>query len=345
MTAATTLLRLALALVFGAAGTAKMLDRKGTQEALAAFGVPRSLAAVASVLLPVVELIVAGGVLLRSSASWAAAGAFALLIFFSAGVANSLLHGRRPPCHCFGQLASAPASWSTVGRNAALAGAAAFVAVTAAHRAEPPAVTYVMLAALLALAAAIGLSFAARKFRSLSLGRLEVLAAGHPRLRAPLRWAARAAAFARGGGAPLGLPIGSPAPEFHVRQRDGHVTLASLLGDRKPAILLFSDVACRRCMELLPTFIRWHREYRDHVTIAVIISGSREGELRPARGELSDGVLAQADREAADAYEAHVTPSAVVVTADGKIGSRLAVGQRPIEALVESLIARERRRA
>jgi uncharacterized membrane protein YphA (DoxX/SURF4 family) len=60
MTAAATVLRLVLALVFGAAGTAKMLDRTGTQEALAAFGVPRSLAASASVLLPVVELVVAG---------------------------------------------------------------------------------------------------------------------------------------------------------------------------------------------------------------------------------------------------------------------------------------------
>ena len=199
MTAAATLLRLALVLVFGAAGTAKMLDRKGTHEAVTAFGVPRPLAAPVSMLLPVVELIVAGGLLLRFAATWAAAGAFVLLVVFSAGVANSLLHGRRPPCHCFGQLASAPASWSTVGRNAALAGAAAFVAIATARRAEPPVVSYTMLAALFALGAAVALAFAARKCQWFSLARLEVPAARHPLLRAALRLATRAAALVHGG--------------------------------------------------------------------------------------------------------------------------------------------------
>jgi hypothetical protein len=107
-------------------------------------------------------------------------------------------------------------------------------------------------------------------------------------------------------------------------------------------MLLFNDASCRPCMELLPTFMRWRRDYRDHVTIEVIISGSSE-ELWTTKRELPDGVLAQADRKVADAYKAHVTPSAVVVTAEGNIGSRLAVGQGQIETLVESLLARGRR--
>jgi uncharacterized membrane protein YphA (DoxX/SURF4 family) len=338
--AAATLLRLALALVFAAAGTAKMLDRKGTQETLAAFGVPGAIVSPASVLLPVVELIVAGGLLLRSSVTWAAAVAVGLLAVFSAGVANSLWRGRRPPCHCFGQFASAPASWGTVGRNAILAGAAVFVAVTTANQPEPATVTYLMFAALCVLGIAIGLSVAARRVRWLTLDRLELLAAGHPPLRAPVRWAKQGAAFARGEGAPVGLPVGSRAPEFELQRVDGPVTLASLLRPRKPTILLFSDAGCVPCIELLPTFMGWHREYRDEVTIVVIISGSMKDDFRTGNDELSDGVLTHPGREIANAYKARVTPSAVVVTADGKIGSRLAVGQRPIQALVESLVAR-----
>jgi peroxiredoxin len=343
MTAALALMRLALALVFGAAGTAKMLDRNGTQDALVAFGVPRALASPASVLLPVVELIIAGGLLLRFSATWAAAVAFALLVAFSAGLANSLMRGRRPPCHCFGQLASAPASWGTIGRNAILAGAAIFVAVTTANRPEPAVVTYVMFAALCGLGVAIGLSVAARRFRWLSLDRLEVLAADRPLLRVPIRCAVQAAAFVRGGRTPLGLRVGSRAPEFDFPRLDGQVTLASLLSRRKPTILLFSDVDCRPCIELLPTFRRWQREYRDELTIAVIVSGSMENDLRPADEELSDAVLTQPGREVADAYKALVTPSAVAVTAEGKIGSRLVVGPEPIQKLVEALVARGRR--
>src|SRR5919201_2237514 len=75
---------------------------------------PRQLG-VALALLPVV------------SAWWGALGALGLLLVFVVGIGVSLLRGRRPDCHCFGQLHSTPVGWPTLVRNAALAVAALFV--------------------------------------------------------------------------------------------------------------------------------------------------------------------------------------------------------------------------
>src|SRR5689334_9369818 len=101
-------LRVLLALVFGVAGGAKLVDRAGSQQALRDFGLPGWLASPAGVLLPVLELGVAVALLPALSAWWAAAAAMALLLLFVLGIGLSLLRGRRPDCHCFGQVYSAP---------------------------------------------------------------------------------------------------------------------------------------------------------------------------------------------------------------------------------------------
>jgi hypothetical protein len=48
-------------------------------------------------------------------------------------------------------------------------------------------------------------------------------------------------------------------------------------------------------------------------------------------------VLVQQDREVQSAYGVRDTPSAVVVTADGSIGSAVAVGAEAIAALVDRI--------
>ena len=75
-----------------------------------------------SSLLPLVELGVALALLPAVSAWWSALGALGLLLVFVVGIGVSLLRGRRPACHCFGQLHSAPVGWPTLARNGALAG-------------------------------------------------------------------------------------------------------------------------------------------------------------------------------------------------------------------------------
>ena len=119
--------RLVLAAVFAVAGLAKLADRAGTRQALRNFGLPAMLAAPLGVLLPLAELAVAVALVPRAAAWWGAAGALALLLLFIAGIGINLARGRKPDCHCFGQIYSAPIGWPTLARNAALAAVAGFV--------------------------------------------------------------------------------------------------------------------------------------------------------------------------------------------------------------------------
>src|SRR5215211_1995154 len=119
--------RLLLVFVFAAAGTAKLADREGSRQAIVDFGVPSALAAPLGLLLPLAELAVAATLLPASTAWWGALGALALLSVFVVGISINLTRGRKPDCHCFGQLHSAPAGWKTLARNGVLAVVAGFV--------------------------------------------------------------------------------------------------------------------------------------------------------------------------------------------------------------------------
>ena len=119
--------RLLLAAVFILAGAAKLLDLKGSRQAITDFGVPSSLASPLGILLPLSELAVAATLIPTATAWWGAIGALALLLVFVLGISINLARGRNPDCHCFGQLHSAPAGWKTLARNGALAAVAGFV--------------------------------------------------------------------------------------------------------------------------------------------------------------------------------------------------------------------------
>jgi uncharacterized membrane protein YphA (DoxX/SURF4 family) len=100
------LTRLLLAVVFVAAGAAKLADREGSRRAAVDFGVPTPLATPLAALLPLAELAVAAALIPASTAWWGAAAALTLLLFFAAGIVANLVRGRKPDCHCFGQLHS-----------------------------------------------------------------------------------------------------------------------------------------------------------------------------------------------------------------------------------------------
>jgi Methylamine utilisation protein MauE len=117
MDAALLIARLVLAAVFSLAGVAKLSDLKGSRRAIIDFGVPSAIAAPLGLLLPVAELSVAATLLLASTAWLGALGAMALLSVFVVGITYNLARGRKPECHCFGQLHSAPAGWKALARN------------------------------------------------------------------------------------------------------------------------------------------------------------------------------------------------------------------------------------
>src|SRR5205823_612597 len=119
--------RLVLAVVFGVAGLAKLRDRAGSREALIGFGVPAGLSRALAVLLPLAGVAVAVALVPLASAWWAAVAGLVLLAAFVAAIGLNLARGRRPDCHCFGQLYSKPVGAETLVRNAVLAAVAAFV--------------------------------------------------------------------------------------------------------------------------------------------------------------------------------------------------------------------------
>jgi uncharacterized membrane protein YphA (DoxX/SURF4 family) len=121
--------RLVLAAVFLAAGVAKLVDWRGSRQAMLGFGVPERLAGPVGWLIPAAEVAIGALLIPLATAWWAALGGLLLLLAFVGAIAYNLSRGRTPDCHCFGQLHSEPIGVPTLVRNGALALVAAFVLV------------------------------------------------------------------------------------------------------------------------------------------------------------------------------------------------------------------------
>jgi thiol-disulfide isomerase/thioredoxin len=117
-----------------------------------------------------------------------------------------------------------------------------------------------------------------------------------------------------------GLPVGAPAPAFDLLDLEGEgATLDSLRSPGRPVLLFFTDPGCDYCAEVLPEVGRWQDELADELTIAIISCDDPEENraMSNEHGLRIDG-----------------TPSAVLVTPDGTIGSFLAESAEEIEDLV-----------
>jgi methylamine dehydrogenase accessory protein MauD len=335
--------RLLLVGMFAVAGLAKLADRAGSRQALINFGVPTALAAPGGTLLPLVELVVAALLIPPQTAWWGALGALLLLLAFVVGISYNLARGRTPDCHCFGQLHSAPVGWPTLVRNAVLAALAGVVlwqgptypgasvvgwlgAVTAGQVVSM--VGGLLLLALLLAEGWLLLNLLRQNGRLLL--RIEALEE-------------RLGAAPAGNSATqpvIGLPVGTPAPSFELVSLDGApLTLDVLRALGKPVMLVFSDPSCGPCTALLPDLARWQHEYADKLSVVLVTRGSAGANRAKLAEHGLTHVLLQQDREVAQAYQAPGTPTAVIVRADGTIGSPLAPGAEAIVALVARTVA------
>jgi methylamine dehydrogenase accessory protein MauD len=331
--------RLVLALVFAVAGVAKLMDLAGSRRAIVEFGVPAALAGPLGILLPLAELGIAAALLPTTTAWWGAVGALVLLLLFAAAIGANLARGRKPDCHCFGQLHSAPAGWSTLARNAVLAVPAGLVVWQGLDGNVGPSVVgwagahsdvqvLGVLAAVL-LAAQWWFLFRLLRQNERLARRLEAveerLANGGLALTSSENGAQEMA----------GLPVGAPAPAFDLPNLEGEaVTLESLRSLGKPILLVFTEPGCGYCEELLPEVRRWQEELADEFTIAVITSDDPEENRAMSNEHGLSRVLLEEDWEVSEAYDVDGTPSAVLVNPDGTIGSSLAEEAEEIEELV-----------
>lgn len=316
------LMRIALSAVFGIAGVTKLLDPRGTRDAVKNFGSPDSLAPALAIALPIAELAVAAGLLFASSVVVSSLAALVLLAAFVAAISVNLARGRTHDCHCFGQLYSRPLGWPTLVRNLVFALGAGLV-LWAALEASTANVS--IPGTLAQLSSAQGLSL---------LGALAVVIAILVYLQRRHKHSPAEAATA-----PRGLPVDSAAPPFELTAYAGGTrSLAELLDYGKPVLLIFTNPTCGPCVVLFAEIKEWQQSHSDQLTIALISFGTiKENFVNVARNGLGQ-VLLQRQREVAEKYAANVTPTAVVVNTNGRIASPVAAGADEIRALLAAVV-------
>ena len=133
-----------------------------------------------------------------------------------------------------------------------------------------------------------------------------------------------------------GLPIGTPAPDFLLRDLDDRqVSLADLLQNGNPTMLLFMSPSCGPCESLLEDVERWDREHSDSLKFAVISASSRAESLKEFK-DRSIGCVLVNGLEVGDAYDVQLTPSAILVDTNRTVGSLFANNSEAIKSLVLS---------
>lgn len=320
--------RFALAAAFVMAALGKLSDRDGSRRAVQRFGVPAAFAGGVGVGLPLVELAIAGGLVVRASAALAAIAAASLLVLFCAGILRLLARGEQPDCHCFGAIGSAPVGRGTLVRNLVLLGLAGFVAV-ATWNGAGAGISGVVIdpgaaALVLGVVVVLNVAFSWQLFQQ--NGRLLE--------RVSDLEAARQRSVDDGDS----LAVGDPAPAFALPDLDGRtVSLGDLLRGGRGAVLVFTDPACGSCNPLLPALGRIRQEHE--TPVAVISRGPWADNHAKAQEHGIAPLLLQEDFEVAERYRVFGLPGAVLVDAAGRIASPRAAGAQAVGELLEAAAA------
>lgn len=321
-----------LAAVLAVSGVAKLMDRTGTADAMAGFGVPDRLRWAAP-LLPLFELVVAALLVLPATARWGAFGALGLLTAFSAAIAFNLARGRRPDCNCFGRLGGGPIGRRTLLRNGVLmvlAAASSYSGATTSgdllSRVTAP-VALALAGATVVVLIVAGLGWLVIELwrqQARLLVRIDALEAGQT-----------AGADHQLGTPTAGLPVGTSAPEVPGRDASGaEAALSHHWAGSREALLVFGDPACAACTALYPELVDWQSRQAGQRHVVVV---SRSGGPAP-HPDLT--LFVEHERAASIAYGVKGTPSAVLVDARGALASPLAEGAEAIRTLLAELTGR-----
>jgi peroxiredoxin len=139
----------------------------------------------------------------------------------------------------------------------------------------------------------------------------------------------------------IGLPIGTPAPEFALSAITGEKrSLRSLLEQGKTILLVFSSPYCESCQALLPNISRWMHEHKESLNFVVVTRGTAKENLAKLKDFEISQVLLQQEFEVAESYHCLSTPAAVLIGTDGLIQSDLAVGGPAFEQLIASSLGK-----
>ena len=131
---------------------------------------------------------------------------------------------------------------------------------------------------------------------------------------------------------PEGPEVGEPAPEIRLQDLEGRdVSLEDFRGEE--VLVLFCSPGCGFCQEMMPDIKQWEAAPPEGAPRLLVVSDETVEENK-AIGLSSPVVLDNTDA-VWDAYDVSGTPSAVLVDADGRIASRMAVGSEEVLELIK----------
>lgn len=102
--------------VFVFAGASKLVIGREWNVQAHDLGAPR----VVVPLVPWLEITIGVGLVARIFSGVVNIGALVMLVAFTLLIGRELVHGRRPPCACFGRRSAQPIGWSNITRNLVL---------------------------------------------------------------------------------------------------------------------------------------------------------------------------------------------------------------------------------
>ena len=132
---------------------------------------------------------------------------------------------------------------------------------------------------------------------------------------------------------PYGPEVGEPAPEIRLTDLEGrHVSLEDYRGQE--VLVLFCSPGCGFCQEMMPDLREWEAAPPEGAPKLLVVSDESVEENR-ALG-LSSPVVVDDEYEVWDDFDVEGTPSAVLVDAEGRIASTMAMGVTPVLELIRS---------
>lgn len=336
-------IRCLLSLVFLIAGVTKLLNRDETRRAIIAFGASAVHANWLVYLIVGSELLLAIGLLSTTTAWVAAWGSLLLLLFFTGVILLNLAQGRRPACHCFGELSAAPIGRWTVARNGALAALALLVVVQGPDAVGPSFVN--LLAAITPFQSVTIAGFLLLTMLFILQGwfLINLLQQNGQLLRRvdALEASAASALPRKPAVAAVSRLSGKneKSPPFQLPDLTGELhSLETLQASGKSLLLIFGNPSCGPCTAMMPEIAEWQRKYAAHLQIVLISRGSSEENRAKFNTVDVAPILLQSANEVAEAYGIKGTPSAQLILPNGTQGSAVVEGREAIRSLLSQAI-------
>ncbi len=305
---------LALAVVLAVSGLTKIPARQQTEDAIEALRIPLVPRALGAALLPWAELALAVGLLVLRGPLLVAAAVLALLlaVTYTVVIARALRFPEPVTCSCFGRFGAAKVSRTTLWRNLALtvvAAVAVVAAVLGQHVwglvSENP--WWVVMAGLVA-----------------TLFALVAAGSGTP---APAPYAV--AADPEEELDYLRLPI----PYGQLRTADGKdLTTLRDLASTQARLLLFLSAGCGSCRRTAENLDAWAERLAPAVGVVPIYS------YEPGEVPFAVPWYLQPEGNVSRVLEAHGTPSAVLLGADGMLAGGPIGGEDSVRRFVDDIL-------